>query len=155
MLKSMTILLPALLALSACDQPAPPYEVPPAYGYGPVSQHTQVLYGTIIAVRPVTMQRTANGDQLVGAVAGGLVGAVIGHQFGAGTGKDLMTGAGAISGAVIGSNLATRTGTYASQAWTVRLDNGGTVTVIQASNMFRVGERVRVVQRGSEMYLEL
>lgn len=66
-----------------------------------------------------------------------------------------MTGAGAISGAVIGSNLATRTGTYASQAWTVRLDNGGTVTVIQASNMFRVGERVRVVQRGSEMYLEL
>ena len=151
----MTILLPALLALPPAISRLRPTRLPRPTATARSPSIRQVHYGTIIAVRPVTMQRTANGDQLVGAVAGGLVGAVIGHQFGAGTGKDLMTGAGAISGAVIGSNLATRTGTYASQAWTVRLDNGGTVTVIQASNMFRVGERVRVVQRGSEMYLEL
>lgn len=154
MLKSALILLPAMLTLAACDQMGPPYGPGPVAGYGQIAPAAYVQYGTIIRVRPVTMQRTANGDQIVGAVAGGLVGAVIGNQFGAGSGKDLMTGAGAITGAMIGSRLAAGTGTYTSQAWTVRLDNGGTMTIIQASNMFRVGERVRIVHQGNNVYLE-
>lgn len=156
-MKSTILLLPAVLALSACDQPWGPHG--PGPGPAPhvmvVPQTVHVERGRIIAVRPVTMRRTSDGDQIVGAVAGGLVGAVIGNQFGAGSGKDLMTGAGAVTGAIIGSNIAAqRAGTYTSYAWTVRLDNGGTVTIIQLSHSFRVGQRVRVVSRGDQMYLE-
>ncbi|MBI1219877.1 MAG: glycine zipper 2TM domain-containing protein [Rhodobacteraceae bacterium] len=149
-LKRTAILLPFAALLAACEpQPGPYY---PTNSYP--SQPEYIQYGTIIQVRPVTMQRTANGDQIVGAVTGGLVGAIIGSQFGAGTGKDLMTGAGAITGAVIGSNIATHQSTYQSAAWTVRLDSGGVMTIIQTSGRFHVGDRVMVVQSGNETYLQ-
>lgn len=149
-LKRTAILLPFAALLAACEpQPGPYY---PAESYP--SQPEYIQYGTIVQVRPVTMQHTANGDQIVGAITGGLVGAIIGNQFGAGSGKDLMTGAGAITGAVIGSNIATHQTTYQSAAWTVRLDNGGVMTIIQNSGRFRVGDRVMVIQRGNETYLQ-
>lgn len=149
-LKATAVLLPFVALIAACE--------PQTGGYYPVdrqvSQPAYIDYGTIIRAHRVTMQRTANGDQVVGAVTGGLVGAIIGNQFGSGSGKDLMTGAGAIAGAVIGSNLATQNSTYQSTAWTVRLDNGGQMTIIQATERFHVGDRVMVVQRGGETYLQ-
>lgn len=153
MMKRSVLMLPVVLALAACyDTAPPPYTAPP-----PAPMATQradyIQYGTITQVRPVTMQRSTDGDRVVGAVAGGLVGAVIGNQFGAGSGKDLMTGAGAVTGAIVGSNLAAQGGTYTSYAWTVRLDNGGTMTVIQATNTFQVGQRVSVVHSGGNVYL--
>ena len=149
-LKRTAALLPFAALLAACEpQPGPYY---PSDSYA--TQPEYIQYGTIIGVRPVTMQRTSNGDQIVGAVTGGLVGAIIGNQFGAGSGKDLMTGAGAITGAVIGSNIATQQHTYQSSAWTVRLDNGGVMTVIQTSSRFRVGDRVMVVQRAGQTFLQ-
>ncbi len=149
-LKRTALLLPFAALLAACEPQPGPYYSSDSYS----TQPDYIQYGTIVQVRPVTMQRTSNGDQIVGAVTGGLVGAIIGNQFGAGSGKDLMTGAGALTGAVIGSNIATQQRTYQSAAWTVRLDNGGSMTVIQASSRFRVGDRVMVVQRGNETYLQ-
>lgn len=146
--------LPVLVALSACYDTAPPPYTQPYPGPIGTQPADYVRYGTIIRVRPVTMQRTNDGDRVAGAVAGGLVGAVIGHQFGEGSGRDVMTGAGAITGAIVGSNIAAQQGgTYTSYAWTVRLDNGGTMTVIQESSSFRVGQRVRVIERGGQVYL--
>jgi outer membrane lipoprotein SlyB len=136
-------------ALAGCEPQTTMTPVP----YDAPAVATHVSYGRIIAEHPVTMQQTANGDRIGGALVGGLAGAIIGNQFGGGTGKDLMTGAGAVTGAVIGGNLASQTRTYVSQAWTVRLDNGGTMTIIQASNTFYVGMRIRVVQNGSQTYL--
>lgn len=153
-MRTRTLFVPLVVAaLAACNEMGPPPATSPSYA--PVAQASHVQYGTIVSVRPVTMQRTAQGDQIVGAVAGGLVGAVIGNQFGEGSGKDLMTGAGALTGALVGSHLAQQhSGTYQSQAWTVRMRNGGTVTIVQASNSFYVGQHVRVVSRGHEMYIE-
>ena len=37
-----------------------------------------------------------------GAIIGGIIGGVIGNQFGGGSGKEAMTGIGALSGAIIG-----------------------------------------------------
>jgi len=145
--------LPALLAISACNPTPGPYSGGSRPDPYPSYHAESIEYGRIVSVRPVTMRRTNQGDQIVGTVAGGLVGAVIGHQFGSGTGKDLMTGAGAITGAIVGSNIANQGGTYTSSAWTVRLNNGGSITVIQASNTFRVGDRVRVVRNGNQVYL--
>ncbi|WP_127904037.1 hypothetical protein [Solirhodobacter olei] len=149
-----SMLAPAALAVRACDQSYTPYAQGLGLGYGAASPATYSKDGTIIHVRSATMERTAEDEQVVGAIAGGLVAAVIGHEFGAGIGQDLMTGAGVITGAVIGSNLFRRSGTYASQAWTIRLDSGSTSRVIQPSDLFRVGKRVRVVQREDEKYLE-
>lgn len=153
-MKRTLLILSAALTLAGCYDTTPPAGTVyrPA---APVERAEFVDYGTIIEMRPVTMQRDGNGDQVIGAVTGGLVGAVIGHQFGSGTGKDLMTGAGAIAGAMVGSKVAAQaqTQTYTSSAWTVRLDNGQTMTVIQASNAFRVGQRVSVVHRNGEVYL--
>lgn len=147
------LLLPAVLAVAACYPTPGPYpDGPRPRPYSSYPAET-IEYGRIVAVRPVTMQRTSDGDRIVGTVTGALVGAVIGHQFGSGTGKDLMTGAGAVTGAIVGSNIASQGGTYTSYAWTVRLDNGGSITVIQLSNTFRVGDRVSVVRRGDQVYL--
>ena len=68
-----------------------------------VSQ-AQTLSGTIVSVRPVTVSN--NTDQIAGAVAGAVVGGIVGNQFGGGTGRDVMTGLGALGGAAAGSRLA-------------------------------------------------
>ncbi|WP_295536753.1 glycine zipper 2TM domain-containing protein [uncultured Thioclava sp.] len=149
------LFLPPLLAVAACNPTPGPYSGGPGPRPAPYAsyQAETIEYGRIVSVQPVTMRRSSDGDRVVGTVAGGLVGAVIGHQFGSGTGKDLMTGAGAITGAIVGGNIASQGGTYTSSAWTVRLRNGGTITVIQASNTFRVGDRVSVVRNGDQVYL--
>lgn len=149
-MKPYALILPLVVAtLAGCSPPNAMSEP----GYAAPAAVSHVSYGTIVAAQPVTMQRTSSGDRIAGAVVGGLAGAIIGNQFGAGTGKDLMTGAGAMTGAVLGSNFATQNRTYASQAWTVRLDNGGAITIVQASNVFHVGMRVRVVAEGTSTYI--
>ncbi|AQS48996.1 hypothetical protein BMG03_15265 [Thioclava nitratireducens] len=151
------LVLPAALSVAACNPTPGPYATGPYNGPAPGTRTTynyeSVEYGRIVAMQPVTMRRTSDGDQIVGAVTGGLVGAVIGHQLGSGKGKDVMTGVGAIAGTIVGSNIASQGGTYTSYAWTVRLDNGGSITVIQMSNQFRVGDRVSVVRSGNQVYL--
>lgn len=146
-------LLPTLLAVSACNPTLGPYAGRSSPAPYTSNRAESIEYGRIVSVQPVTMRRTNNGDQIVGTVAGGLIGAVIGHQLGSGTGKDVMTGVGAITGAIVGGNIASQGGTYTSSAWTVRLHNGGSITVIQASNTFRVGDRVSVVRNGDQVYL--
>lgn len=53
--------------------------------------------------RDVEVQAGKEFDQN-GAIIGGIIGGVIGNQFGKGSGKEAMTGIGALSGAIIGGN---------------------------------------------------
>lgn len=147
MLKRSATLPLVFAALAACVQPAPVV----VQDYDPVSQVITVGYGRIVQVQPVTVRRTANGDQLVGALVGGVAGGVIAKEL---TDNDLLTGAGVIAGAIVGGNIATRPSTYESQAWTVRLNNGQIVTVVQRSDSLRVGMRVKVVQGEDGVYLQ-
>jgi outer membrane lipoprotein SlyB len=103
----------------------------------------QTLSGTIVGVRNVAVPNQAN--QVAGAVAGGLIGGLVGNQFGGGTGRDVMTAAGAIGGAVAGSRMAQQTVT---QEWSVRLADGRVVTIVQAGS-FAVGQRVSIVVQGN------
>ncbi|MFC2968121.1 outer membrane lipoprotein [Acidimangrovimonas pyrenivorans] len=149
--KRLLILPLCTLMVAGCVDNGPgPYTQPP-----PVQQQAHVRHGTIIGVRNVEMRRNTQGDQVAGALVGGIVGGIIGNQFGEGSGKSLMTGAGAATGAVVGSNMAKRTssGTYWSQAWEIRLDSGRVMTIIQSSNTFRVGQRVRVITRDGRTWL--
>ncbi|MDQ6619235.1 MAG: beta/gamma crystallin-related protein [Pseudomonadota bacterium] len=49
-----------------------------------------------------------NGAQIGGAIAGALIGGILGHQVGGGRGRDVATAAGAVGGALAGSNIAGR-----------------------------------------------
>lgn len=138
----------ALFPLAGCDQPM-------GSGYtqtGQVSQNQSVQYGTVVGVHTVRLQ-SGNGNQVAGAVAGGLAGAVVGNQFGKGSGNALMTGAGALGGAMLGSQMAGGSTSRLAQQWTVRLDQGGTMDVIQQNGQFRIGQRVQVIQTANGTYI--
>jgi outer membrane lipoprotein SlyB len=116
------------------------------------SQNTRV--GTIVSVRDVIVRKNNQGDQVAGAIVGGVLGGIVGHQFGAGSGRDVMTAAGAAGGAIAGSKIAGQPQTYRSREWTVQLNRGGTIAVIQNSGDLWVGQRVRVIYSGNSARLQ-
>jgi outer membrane lipoprotein SlyB len=147
-MKKLTLILPlCLIGLAGCDNMGGP-----GYGAAPAATQT-VETGTIIRVR--TVQVAGANTTAGGAIAGGLAGAVIGHQIGEGSGKALATGAGAIGGAILGQKMAENMAQpRLSRQWTVRLDAGGTIQVIQDGNNMYVGQHVRVVQSSKGTYLQ-
>ncbi|PZR00516.1 MAG: hypothetical protein DI533_08145 [Cereibacter sphaeroides] len=134
----------AILPLAACVDNSTSGMYPSS---STVSQN-QVLNGTIVSWRQV-QQGGSNTDRAVGAVAGGLAGGLLGNQFGGGSGKDLATVAGAVGGAALGSNLAGNSGRVVP-AWTIRLDDGRTVEIVQ-NQSFAIGQRVQVRVSGNQM----
>lgn len=77
------------------------------------------VYKTIIDQHPykvevckdVKVQQEAT-PNTGGAIIGGLIGGAIGSQFGKGDGKTAMTGIGAITGTIIGSQNSNQAGSY-------------------------------------------
>ncbi|WP_164871684.1 glycine zipper 2TM domain-containing protein [Solirhodobacter olei] len=135
-----------LIGLAGCDNMAGP-----SYSSTPAVQQAET--GVIVGVR--TVQVAGANSTAGGAIAGGLAGAVIGNQFGKGSGNALMTGAGAIGGALLGQQMANNMARpQLSRQWTVRLDGGGSVAVIQNSNNLYVGQHVRLVQDSNGAHLE-
>ena len=65
----------------------------------------------------------------------------------------LATGAGAVAGAAAGNAITNSATTVQSFEWTIRLESGQTISVIQASPTFSVGQRVQVIQSGSNTRL--
>lgn len=138
-----------LLAGCVENQPQPTY-------YQPSVQQSYVRIGTIVGVRTVAVSNTNQNNETAGTLIGAAAGAVIGSQIGEGGGKTAATIVGAGAGALVGNQIAkqnTAQVTY-RRAWTVRLDQGGTLTILQDSNRLRVGERVRVVGRGNNLEIQ-
>ncbi len=106
-----------------------------------------VEYGTVELVQYVTLEEAR--DPVLGTAAGGVVGGIIGNMFGGGHGRTLATIAGAALGAgagYAGEKTLTKQDGLEIQ---VRLDNGTTISVVQAADQtFAPGDRVRVL-RGS------
>lgn len=99
-------------------------------------------YGTIESMQ--VTHEGGSGPINVGSVVGGIAGAVIGYQFGGGVGKGLATAGGALGGALVGNAIQKSQDRDRYQI-TVRLDNGGTLTVSEVDQgELRVGDRVRV-----------
>lgn len=139
----------AAVALTACTAPQ---------GGNIVSANTAqtaqtVTFGTIVSSRAVTVQGGNVPGEVVGTLAGGIVGGLLGNEVGGGTGRVLATGAGATAGAAAGNVAARELSTQQSIEWTVRLDSGQTISVVQSQPVFSVGQRVQVVQSGSSTRL--
>lgn len=112
-----------------------------------------VNFGVITGSRPVTVTGTSGTSEVVGTLAGGIIGGVLGNQVGGGTGKILATGAGATAGAAAGNAVAGAATTQQSTEWFVQLDSGQTISVIQQTPAFTTGQRVQVVQSGTNTRL--
>lgn len=104
-----------------------------------------VRMGTIEALRPVKIEGTKTP---VGAGAGAVIGGVGGSTVGGGNGSIVMAVVGAVAGGLLGA--ATEEGLTRTQGVevTVREDDGSTrayVQEVQPNEIFRVGERVRIM----------
>jgi outer membrane lipoprotein SlyB len=135
-------------ALAACA-PTPGGDVVRS---GNAQTASTVSFGTVVSSRAVQVQG-GQGSQAAGAVLGGLAGAALGQNVGGGTGKVVATGVGATAGAAAGLQAGKAAGGHQSIEWTVRMDNGSTIAVIQAQPAFAVGQRVQVITGGGQTRL--
>ncbi|MDE1164146.1 MAG: glycine zipper 2TM domain-containing protein [Pseudomonas sp.] len=104
-----------------------------------------VRMGTIESLRPVKIEGSKTP---IGAGAGAVVGGVAGSAIGGGRGSIITAVIGAVAGGLLGS--ATEEGLTRTQGVeiTVREDDGSMrayVQQVQENEIFRVGERVRIM----------
>ncbi|NBA94608.1 glycine zipper 2TM domain-containing protein [Pseudomonas sp. R5(2019)] len=104
-----------------------------------------VRMGTIESLRPVKIEGTKTP---IGGGAGAIVGGVAGSSVGGGRGSIVAAVIGAVAGGLLGS--ATEEGLTRTQGVeiTVREDDGSMrayVQAVQENQVFRVGERVRIM----------
>jgi outer membrane lipoprotein SlyB len=127
--------------VSGCAKPSASANV---YTYGQAQRDQVVRNGTIVNVRPITIQNDRTSG--AGMVAGGAVGGVVGSTVGGGTGRTLAVLGGAILGALAGDAVEDRVGKKDGLEITVRLDNGETRVIAQEADVPLVlNQRVQVV----------
>lgn len=104
-----------------------------------------VRMGSIVSLRPVRIEGTKTP---IGAGAGTIVGGIAGSGVGSGRGSAVAAVIGAVAGGMLGA--ATEEGITRTQGVeiTVREDDGSMrayVQEVQPNEVFRVGERVRIL----------
>lgn len=133
--------LSCVVLVSGCAKPSASANV---YSYNQTQRDQIVRNGTVINVRPITIQsdQTSGG----GAVAGGAVGGVAGSAVGGGTGRTLAIVGGALLGALAGNAVEERMGRKDGLEITVRLDNGETRVIAQEADVpIMMNQRVQVI----------
>ncbi len=116
-----------------------------SYSRDEARQVQTVRMGTIESLRPVKIEGTKTP---IGSVAGAAVGGIGGSAVGGGKGSYVAAIIGAVAGGLIGA--ATEEGLTRAQGVeiTVREDDGSLrayVQEVQENEIFRVGERVRIM----------
>ncbi len=133
-------LVAAVLMLTGCVQS----HSGQVYSQGQAQRSMHVYYGTIIELREVTIEGSNSG---AGAVLGGVAGGVAGSTIGNGRGRTLATVGGALAGLAAGSAVEKEAGTKKAVEFTVELDDGRVMAIVQEdSAYYRIGDRVRLLQ---------
>lgn len=133
--------LSAVVLVTGCARPSASANV---YNYSQTQRDQIVRNGTVINVRPITIQsdQTSGG----GAIAGGAVGGVAGSAVGGGTGRTLAIIGGALLGALAGNAVEDRMIKKDGLEITVRLDNGETRVIAQEADVpIMMNQRVQVI----------
>jgi outer membrane lipoprotein SlyB len=129
----------AVLALAACATANPnvvqPYQA---------QRMSTVLDGTVLSVRPVTIDGSQSG---IGAGAGAIVGGVAGSNVGGGSGTIVGSVLGAVIGGVVGNAVERGTTQQNGVEIMVQMRNGERRAIIQAAagDTWAVGEPVVLV----------
>jgi outer membrane lipoprotein SlyB len=136
-----TALAGSLLFLGGCG-PQPTYQV--------VETPPPSRIGTVQSVNEVIEQKDPSG---AGLIVGGLIGGGLGSLVGSGTGRTVATVVGAAGGAYAGHQVEKNQGQgQVVYQIGVKYDDGTWATIRQASPTgLRVGDRVRVTDRGVEL----
>jgi outer membrane lipoprotein SlyB len=134
----------ALIALLAgCAGPSNSGSV---YSSSQTMNEQSVRMGTVESVRNVTI---ANPESGVGTMAGAALGGLGGSQIGNGNGSAAVGIIGAVAGGLIGNRVENQVNNRPGFEITVRLENGELRSITQAADeMFRPGERVRLLSNG-------
>jgi outer membrane lipoprotein SlyB len=105
-----------------------------------------VKTGVVESVRAVKLEGTKSP---VGTVAGGAVGGIAGSSVGGGRGSAIAAIIGAVVGGLVGSAAEEGITRKDGLEITVKLDGGGLVAVVQeADDVFKAGDKVRLVENG-------
>lgn len=113
--------------------------------------HT-VTYGTLISVRPITIQG-GTGENVAGTLGGTVLGGFLGNTVGGGSGRSLATAAGAVGGAAAGQGIQSAANRSPGVELEIRRDDGSTIIVAQAlgTSQFHVGQRVAIASGGGRV----
>lgn len=140
----LAAVLGAMALVSGCARNTASSSV---YTYGQAQQEQIVRTGTVIAVRPVTIQQDKGSG--AGMIAGGALGGVAGNAVGGGTGRAIATVGGVILGGLLGDSVEHQVSKTQGLEITVQLDNGETRVVAQADDVaINNGQRVRLISGG-------
>lgn len=102
--------------------------------------------GVVESVRTVKIEGT---NSPIGTIAGGAIGGIAGSTVGGGRGSAIATVIGAVAGGIAGSALEEVATRKDGLEITVKLDGGGLVAIVQeADEVFKAGDKVRLVERG-------
>ncbi len=105
-----------------------------------------VKTGVIESVRQVKLEGTKSP---VGTIAGGAVGGIAGSSVGGGKGQAIATVIGAVAGGLAGSAAEEGLTRKDGVELTIKLDGGGLIAIVQeADEVFKAGERVRILESG-------
>ena len=145
----------AAAMLAACSSYGP---TQPAYGSYPATSapyptasypSAGAEYGRIVNIEYMPAGTHApGGNNMLGAVVGGVAGAVLGNQIGSGSGRTAATVLGGVAGAAVGHTIArNQQGVTTAPGYriTMQADQGGMRTYeVPATGDLRVGDRVRI-----------
>jgi outer membrane lipoprotein SlyB len=116
------------------------------YAYYQAQGEQTVRMGVVESVREVSI---VNPDSGTGTMAGAALGGIGGSTLGNGNGSAALAIAGAVAGGLIGNRVESKANHKPGYEITVKLDNGELRAVTQlADEMFRPGERVRLLSNG-------
>ena len=138
------ILVAGLAVLSGCAVTPNSANV---YSSRQTQGEQSVRMGVVESVREVSIDKGSSG---VGQLAGGAVGAVAaGSSIGRGNGAIVAGILGAVAGGLVGQNVEANMVNRRGLEITVKLDSGSLTAITQdADEIFRVGERVRLLSSG-------
>jgi outer membrane lipoprotein SlyB len=138
------LILTAVALLSACAQPNNSGSV---YRASQTQNEQSVRMGYVESVREVTIDKGQTG---VGTAAGAALGGIAaGSSIGGGNGSIAAGIVGAVAGGLIGQKIEQSNSQKRGLEITVRLDSGEFRAITQdADELFRVGERVRLLSNG-------
>ncbi|QDX82090.1 hypothetical protein B9N43_13040 [Denitratisoma sp. DHT3] len=117
-----------------------------SYSQAQARHEMVVRLGVVEAVRPVQIEGSKSG---AGTLTGAVVGGAAGSKVGQGKGSAVAAIVGAVAGGIAGSALEGSATKKDGVEITVRLENNTLIAVTQeADEVFRLGERVRVLSGG-------
>ncbi|PWD87920.1 glycine zipper 2TM domain-containing protein [Ignatzschineria cameli] len=144
-MKKLTMIGLAVLTLAGCTNSS--LYSGDVYTGNQAKTVQSVSYGTVVAVRPVTIQ--AEGSSL-GTVSGAVLGGVLGNAMGGGRGRNITTAVGAVAGGIAGNKIEQQVDKVQGVELDIKTDSGQTIAVVQKQDksLFRPGQRVRMVGSG-------